>query len=139
MTAFVLDASVTAAWFFEDEASAAADALLDRLDRESAAVPPLWYLEVANFLAFAERRGRHGMTRSEEFIDQLRTLTLSVDEETAERAFDHVFDLARRERLTAYDAAYLELAMRLGVPLATNDTALADAAERLGVTVLRAG
>ena len=68
----------------------------------------------------------------------LETIEIVVDEETPSRALGGVLDLARQERLTAYDAAYLELAMRLGVPLASKDGDLCDAAERLGVSVLRA-
>ena len=68
----------------------------------------------------------------------LETLTIVVDDETPSRAFGRVLDLARGERLTAYDAAYLELAMRLGVPLASKDGDLCDAAKRVGVSVLRA-
>lgn len=137
MTAFVLDASVTLSWYFEDEASEAADRLLERLDTETAAVPTLWHLEIANVIASAERRGRVTSARSAEFIAQLERLLITVDEETTHRAFGGVLALARTERLTAYDASYLELAMRLGVPLASKDRDLCDAAERVGVTVIR--
>jgi len=136
VTAFVLDSSIALSWYFEDEASPAADLLLERLALEPAAVPPLWHLEVANVIALAERRGRVSATRSAEFITELETLTIAVDEETAQHAFGRVLHLARTEGLTAYDAAYLELAMRLGVPLATKDRPLGDAARRVGVTVL---
>jgi predicted nucleic acid-binding protein len=138
MTAFVLDSSIALSWYFEDEVSEAADLLLERLEFETAAVPALWHLEVANVIANAERRGRVLRGRSAEFIAQLEALTIAVDDETASRAFVQVLDLARSQRLTAYDAAYLELAMRLGVPLATKDGALRDAATRIGVTVLEA-
>jgi predicted nucleic acid-binding protein len=74
-----------------------------------------------------------------EFIVQLEALPIAVDDETAHRAFSQVLHLARSERLSAYDAAYLELAMRLGVPLASKDGPLCDAADRVGVSVLRAG
>ena len=71
-------------------------------------------------------------------INPLEMLEIVVDEQTPARAFTRVLDLAREERLTAYDAAHLELAMRLGIPLASKDADLCDAAERLGVSVLRA-
>jgi predicted nucleic acid-binding protein len=121
-------------------ASEAADLLLERFDTETAAVPPVppvWHLEVANVIALAERRGLVTLARSAEFIAHLETLTIEVDDETQSRAFSLIMDLARAQRLTAHDAAYLELAMRLGVPLAGKDHALCDAAERVGVTVLR--
>jgi predicted nucleic acid-binding protein len=138
VTDFVLDASVALAWCFKDEATEAADRLLARLEAETAAVPTLWSIEVANVLAFGERRQRITPAESADFIARLETLVIVPDEETTPRAFGQILDLSRSQRLTAYDAAYLELAMRLGVPLATKDADLGNAAERLGVTVLRA-
>jgi predicted nucleic acid-binding protein len=134
----VLDASVALTWCFKNEATAAADRVLERLAIETAAVPALWHLEIANVLALSERRQRITPAASAEFIALLETLVIIVDEETPSRAFGRVLDLAREERLTAYDAAYLELAMRLGLPLASKDADLCDAAERLGVSVFRA-
>jgi predicted nucleic acid-binding protein len=138
VTGLVLDASVALAWCFKDEASEAADRLLERLETETAVVPALWHIEVANVLALGERRRRITLAESAAFIARLETLVIVVDEETSSRAFTRVLDLARSERLTAYDAAYLELAMRLDVPLASKDRHLCNAAERLGVAVLRA-
>ena len=134
----VIDASVALAWCFRDERTEATATLLERVQTDAAAVPSLWHLEVANVLALAERRGRITPAESTELIALLETLEIVVDEETASRALGRVLDLARAERLTAYDAAYLELAMRLGLPLASKDADLCDAAERLGVSVLRA-
>jgi predicted nucleic acid-binding protein len=136
--ACVLDSSVALSWCFENESSDAAYRLLDRIRAEPAAVPNLWHVEVANVLVLAERRRRITLAETAEFIALLESLQISVDDETSSRAFSRVLDLAREERLTAYDAAYLELAMRLGVPLASKDDDLCDAAERVGVTVLRA-
>jgi predicted nucleic acid-binding protein len=138
VTDLVLDASVALAWCFENEATAAADRVLERLAAEAASVPAIWHLEIANVLALSERRRRITPAGSAEFVALLETLEIVVDEETPWRALGRVLDLARQERLTAYDAAYLELAMRLGVPLASKDGDLCDAAERLGVSVLRA-
>ena len=138
MTDLVLDASVALAWCFKNEATAAADTVLERLATETASVPAIWHLEIANVLVMSERRRRITPANSTEFIALLETLVIVVDEETPSRAFGRVLDLAREERLTAYDAAYLELAMRLGLPLASKDGDLCDAAERLGVSVLRA-
>ena len=138
MTHLVLDASVVLSWCFKNEATEAADRVLERLADEAASVPVIWHLEVANVLALSERRRRITPAGSTEFIAMLETLTIVVDDETPSHAFGRVLDLAREERLTAYDAAYLELAMRLGIPLASKDDDLCDAAERLGVRVLRA-
>lgn len=138
MTTFVLDCSMALSWCFENESSDAAYRLLDRLRAGPAAVPSLWHVEVANVLALAERRRRITLAESAEFIALLESLPISVDDETSSRALTRILDLAREERLSAYDAAYLELAMRLGVPLASKDGALCDAAERVGVTVFRA-
>jgi predicted nucleic acid-binding protein len=134
----VIDASVALAWCFKDERTEATARLLERVRTDAAAVPILWRLEIANVLALAERRGRITSAENAELIALLETLEIVVDEETWSRAFTRILDLAREERLTAYDAAYLELAMRLGVPLASKDRDLCDAAERVGVTVLRA-
>jgi predicted nucleic acid-binding protein len=138
VTAFVLDASIALAWCFADEATPATDALLDRLAEEEAVAPGLWRIEVANALAMAERRGRlsvAGLTRS---VGLLQQLAVAIDPEGSERAFRELLDLARSERLTVYDAAYLELALRLGLPLASKDHKLRRAAARLGLAVLGA-
>jgi predicted nucleic acid-binding protein len=139
VTSVVLDASTALSWCFEDEGSEEADRLLEQLRREAAAVPPLWFLEIANALALAERRRCITPAEIAEFIALLEALELDVDNENRARAFNEVLGLARRERLTAYDAVYLELAMRLGVPLASKNRQLCDAAERVGVTALRCG
>lgn len=136
MTAFVLDASVAMAWCFGDEATAASKHLLDELEAEEAMVPTSWHLEVANVLAVSERRNRITAARIVQFIEMIEALDIIVDQETPSRAFGQILDLARAERLTSYDVAYLELAMRLGVPLATKDRQLGQVAERLGVQVL---
>jgi predicted nucleic acid-binding protein len=136
VTAFVLDASIALAWCFADEATPAADAVLDRLADEEAAAPALWRLEVANALAMAERRGRlsvAGLTRS---VALLQRPAIAIDAEGSERGFRDLLDLARSERLTVYDATYLELALRLGVPLASKDIKLRKAAARLGLALL---
>lgn len=135
MSAFVLDASATLAWFFEDEASDAGWELLASAQEAGVWVPPLWALEVGNILLAAERRQRTTTARIAAFVDELGDMPVSVDQETTARAMRDVLMLARAERLTTYDAAYLELAMRRGLPLATKDSALMAAARRLGVEV----
>ncbi len=136
MTAFVLDASIALSWCFQDEATSTTWALLDRLEREAAAVPVLWFLELGNILSAAERRGRLTSARSAEFLNLLDGLDIQTDDETAPRALRETLALAKAQNITTYDACYLELAMRLGVPLATKDARLAQAASRLGVPVL---
>ena len=136
MSGFVIDASVALAWCFDDEATAATRALLDRFEDEHAEVPSLWHLELANALASSERNRRITPARISEFIALISGLPIVIDEQTPNFALSAVLDLARRERLSAYDASYLELAMRRGVPLATKDNDLAKASGRLGVTLL---
>jgi predicted nucleic acid-binding protein len=135
---FVLDVSVTMAWHFEDEATPPIWQLLDRLIDDGAVVPGLWPLEVANVLAAGERRGRSTPAKIGGFIEQLAHLPLAVDGETSKRALSEILALARGQKLTAYDASYLELAIRLGLPLATVDRELRAAAAALGVAVLPA-
>ena len=121
MTEVVIDASVALAWCFTDQRTEATTKLLERVQTDAAAVPSLWHLEVANVLALPERRRRITPAESTELIALLETLEIVVDEETPSHALGHVLDLAREERLMAYDAAQLELAMRLGLPLASKD------------------
>lgn len=139
MSLCVLDASTTFPWLFEDEASPVADALLDHVTEHGAVVPPLWFLECANGLAMAERRGRIDSAGIAQAIALLRRLPLMVDEAAPSRALDAVLDLARAHRLTTYDAGYLDLALRRGLPLATDDAPLRAAAGAAGVTLLAAG
>ena len=136
MSGFVLDASVTVAWCFGDEATTGTRSLLHRVAVERAVAPSIWTLEIANILAMAERRGRIDVAGITEFLGLLEALDIRIDDAPAWRGLGEILDLARRERLSSYDAAYLDLAMREALPLATRDTALADAAARVGVAVL---
>ncbi len=136
MSGFVIDASIALAWCFDDEATEASRALLDRFEDERAEVPSLWHLEVANALAAGERNQRITPARMSEFIALIGELPIVVDEQTPGLALTTVLDLARSERLSAYDASYLDLAMRRGIPLATKDDALVKAARRVGVSLL---
>jgi predicted nucleic acid-binding protein len=136
VTGCVLDASAVLAWCFEDEGGPASDALIDRVAAEGAAVPAQWPLEVANGLVAGERRRRISAAESATFIAMLEELPIVADPASGSRALHETTGLAREHRLSAYDAAYLELAMRLGRPLATADRALAAAATRAGVALL---
>jgi predicted nucleic acid-binding protein len=98
-------------------------------------VPAIWPIELANVLANAERRGRIAASDIAEFLALIAPLDIQVDAETAARGLREILAVARHEALSAYDAAYLELAMRLGLPLATRDARLADAARHVGVEV----
>ncbi|SRR5579883_1327951 len=133
---FVLDASIALAWCFTDEATPKTKALLNQLEKETAFVPELWALEVGNILIAAERRKRISYAKITEFLSLLEQLDIQIDNETAARGFREIAPLAHAEKLTTYDAAYLELAMRLGLPLATKDLQLQKAATRLGVKLL---
>ncbi|MFN0305805.1 MAG: type II toxin-antitoxin system VapC family toxin [Burkholderiales bacterium] len=135
---FVLDSSVSLAWCFEDEHTAATDVLLERIVESGAAAPSLWPLEVLNGLAMAERRRRVDAERRQRLVGFLRDLPVTIDDETASQAWVVTAELAARFRLTLYDAAYLELAQRLGLPLATLDQELRAAGGALGVTLLGA-
>ncbi|MFH1500183.1 MAG: type II toxin-antitoxin system VapC family toxin [Verrucomicrobiota bacterium] len=132
--AFVLDCSATLPWVFGDEATPACDALLDRLTAGARAwVPALWHLELGNVLLGAQRRGRIDQAGIEAFLTQLAVYDIAVDDRTMERAWQKTLDLALQYSLSTYDAAYLELALRRGVPLATLDSALIAAAKTCGV------
>ncbi len=133
---FVLDCSIAMAWCFEDEATEFTDSLLESLAQATAKVPSIWFLEVANVLAISERRGRTNQAKITKFLQLLRSLPIIVDVKTEEKAFTDVLTLARTHKLTSYDAAYLELALREGLPLATLDEGLKRVALNIGVTIL---
>jgi predicted nucleic acid-binding protein len=134
--AFVLDCSVASTWMFKDEATAQTVKLLQRLETEAALVPGLWFLEITNVLAIAERKGRVTAAQTTEFLSELSKLDLEVDLSASERAFDHLLPLCRSHHLTAYDAVYLALAMRRQLPLASLDESLRKAARKAGVKLL---
>lgn len=125
MNRFVLDASVAGAWLLEDEDDPVANAAMSRLAAGFALVPQLWHLEVRNMLVVAERRGRIGAAGLDAGLRRVGKLPIRTDSEPDLGA---VLALARRRRLTIYDALYLELALRADAPLATVDRTLANAA-----------
>jgi len=131
--AFVLDGSVTMVWGFEDEADEYAEAILERMPDLQAHVPSLWPLEVANALLVGERRRRIMPADTARFIAILGAFPITVDDETVARAWGDTMHLARAHSLSSYDASYLELAIRLGLPLAALDGKLKTAAGAMGV------
>jgi predicted nucleic acid-binding protein len=132
---FVLDNSMAMAWSFEDETDAYAEAVLDQLATTRAMVPVLWPLEVANALLMGERRKRSTEADTLKWIGILSSLPISIDGETNAHAWSKTLNLARGHGLSAYDAAYLELAIRRGLPLATLDEKLKTAAKAIGVAL----
>jgi predicted nucleic acid-binding protein len=136
---FVLDCSVAMAWAFEDEADAYADAVLSALVSREALVPSLWPLEVVNVLLGAERSGRLTAAGSARFLDYLGQLPILIDTSYPGSNTQGLLDLGRGHGLTAYDAAYLGLSMREGVPLASRDKALRSACKRSGVLLFSPG
>ncbi len=132
----VVDASLTLSWYFEDERTPAADALLDQVTNTGAVVPSLWRLETANGLQVAIRRKRIDVAFRDRALTHLTRLPITVDAETDAHAWTTTLQLADRFQLALYDAAYLELAQRRALPLATLDSALRPAADALGLTLL---
>jgi predicted nucleic acid-binding protein len=133
---FVLDNSVTMRWFFGDgkpQELAYARKVLDAMKKASARVPATWGLELANVIARAEAKGLVTEARSEAFLEMLEGVEIEVDTATFSHALSGTLQLARRYKLSAYDASYLELALRLGAPLATLDADLQNAAKKAGV------
>ncbi|MDX2181804.1 MAG: type II toxin-antitoxin system VapC family toxin [Bryobacteraceae bacterium] len=131
--AFVLDASVTACWANEDENDSRADIAFGLLGPQEALVPALWWFEVRNMLVVNERRQRLTLAQSAQFLALLTKLPIVVDSLPDE---DEVLRLARTYRLTVYDSAYLELALRRNADLATLDGDLAKAARTEGVAIV---
>jgi predicted nucleic acid-binding protein len=135
----VIDSAMALAWFLPGEATEATNAVLDLVARSAALAPGLWPLEIANVLVMAERRRRITQAQRSQALMSLGDLPITIDQETAGRAWGAIIDLAQAQGLTVYDATYLELALRSGLPLATLDAALARAARATGVGVLGMG
>jgi predicted nucleic acid-binding protein len=129
----VIDASVALAWVFGDERHDTAWAIIDRLTQGAACAPALFPLEVANGLLVAHRRGRLSPEQTRSAVVLLEALPIEVDLETPQQAFGAIWALASRHQLSSYDAAYLELAVRRALPIATLDARLARAARAEGL------
>ena len=135
MNGTVLDASTALAWCFPDESSEWADAVLVALEGQILLVPAVWSLEIANALLVGERKKRLGQGQILRFLTLLGSLPIVEDRQTAAERVRNVLPIAREFDLSAYDAAYLELAVRRGVALATLDARLSKAARAAGVAL----
>lgn len=131
MTRFALDCSLTMAWCFEDEATPYSESVLEALAEGKAVVPPIWSLEVANVLMVGERKKRLVPAQSLRFVELLQSLPITLDADI--RPLGELLGLAREQGLSSYDASYLDLAVRTGLPLASLDGDLLEAADRYGV------
>lgn len=132
----VLDSSITVAWLYHEEKSEIADEIFASLIHTGAWVPALWHLEVANVLQIGIRRQRHASDFRDRMLSDLSNLPIHVDPETHRQAWNTTARLAEKHRLTLYDSAYLELALRRRLPLATFDEELREAAAKEGVSLL---
>jgi predicted nucleic acid-binding protein len=132
----VIDASVTLSWVYTDEHSAASDALLARVADQGAVVPALWRLEIASALQNGIKRKRIDAAYRDSAIQKLIILPIEIDLDTNDFAWTTTLQLADKHQITVYDASYLELALRRGLPLATRDDQLAAAAANAGTILL---
>ncbi|HWG04695.1 MAG TPA: type II toxin-antitoxin system VapC family toxin [Beijerinckiaceae bacterium] len=130
---FVVDASVAACWLLPDERHSVAETAFQRIAHDPAVAPSLWWYELRNILIVSERRGRLDTAATARALRLLGRLPITSDAAVEEEA---LLQLARRHRLTVYDAAYLELAQRMNMPLATLDAELAIAARAENVRLI---
>jgi predicted nucleic acid-binding protein len=135
-TRFVVDNSVVMTWCFQDEVNPYADAVLDSLAGMVAVVPAIWTLEVTNVLLVAERKGRLHEADSIRFLSLLSQLPIVVDRSWPERTMKDLLAIGREHQLSSYDSAYIELAMRQGLPIATLDRKLLAAADKADIPIM---
>lgn len=133
---FVLDCSVTIAWCFKDEENAYSDQVLELLNKSEALVPDLWLLEICNVLVLAEKHGKIKIADSTRFMELLLNLPVKIEEALNFNQASSILNISRQYHLTSYDATYLELALRKGIPLATQDHALRRASQKSGVRLI---
>lgn len=133
---FVIDTSVVMSWCFQDESSEYADDVLGRLTELTALAPSIWPLEVVNVLLVAERRKRLEQADSARFLTLLSRLPITVEDDRMALKMEKLLALGRAHGLSSYHAAYLDLAMRSGLPIATLDGNLLAAARRVNVPIL---
>lgn len=132
-TSFVVDNSVVMAWCFDEEGDNYAEAVLESLETGEALVPAIWPLEVGNVLLVAEKKKRLSPASVVRFLALLGGLPITVEQEAPERMLKEIVSLAREHGLSTYAASYLDLAMRLDLPLSTQDAALGKAARKCKV------
>ncbi len=133
----VLDASVAVAWCFPEESTPFTEGVLDLLaSGVEALTTAIWPFEVANALLIGERRKRLSVAQVTTMLQRISALPITVDASRPATAFGQILSVARQEQLTEYDAAYLELALREGLPLATLDRALRHAASSAGIQLV---
>ena len=137
MKPLVLDCSVAMAWCFADESNACTDAALEKTSAEGAFVPSIWPLEIQNVLLVAERRARIKQALSARFLELIGALPIHIDRELEEWPSGNLMSIARELKLSAYDSAYIELAMRQGAQLATLDDKLREAAQKVGAAIFK--
>jgi predicted nucleic acid-binding protein len=137
LTGVVIDASLALAWCFPDEASEYADGVLVALEGRTVMVPPVWALEITNAVLVAERRKRAKLADVRRFVELLGGLTIIEQSQTVIDTVSSVLPLARQYGLSAFDAAYLDVAVRQGAPLATLDSTLERAGRSAGIKIFR--
>lgn len=136
MSRFVLDASVTLCWCFENRATRYTEAIFEKMAAgDEASVPFVWPLEVTNALLREEGKKTLRVAQVNGFLEELSAWPIEVDTFGVSRAFHQILGVARQQNLSAYDAAYLELAIREGLPLATADEELRIAAQAAGIRI----
>ena len=133
----VLDNSIVMTWCFEDELNQYADDVLDSLKYKRAIVPSIWALEVGNVLVVAERKGRLKRGDCLGFLEILSELPIDIEQESPARLMREIYMLARDAQLSTYDASYLDLAMRKGLPIATLDKDLIRAASDFNIELFK--
>ena len=133
---FVLDCSSTLSWAFKDESSEYSRRLQEFLVENTAVVPSIWSLEILNGLFVAVRRGRMEPNEPQEFISMLGSLPITVRSNSAEHEFNNLPNLIQTYQLSSYDAAYIELAQREMLPIATQDRNIIQSANQLVINVL---
>lgn len=138
MTPFVLDASVALSWFFDDEFSPYSDSIAEIMPRSQVVVPIVWPIEMANGFLTAFRRGRLPETKAPALIGAINRLRVDIDRGIASEFLTQAtLTVGLAHRVSAYDASYLELAMRRGLPLATQDERLLHAADNAGIDIVQ--
>jgi predicted nucleic acid-binding protein len=136
MTCFVLDCSVAISWLMPDEENSLSSALLKQVAKKGAIVPVIWHLEVGNVLLVAQRNNRITSEQRHSALYTLDELPITVDKLTSNHAWQETMALAEFYNLSLYDACYLELALRMNIPIATFDKQLKKAAQKRNVAVI---